>query len=376
MALQQLASLTRLTELDLSGTGVSAGLAQLTSLKGLGSLTPDGCVQITDEHLQPLSALTGLTRLNVRSTGVQQGSSLAALASLRSLKMNRCSNLGAAALAQVAQLTRHTFLNIGYSARDAGPAQLAQLAQLTNLQELRAWGHSIRGDAAAALLELPSLEELAVDSLAMQQGQDISSSALTRLVLEEPADLQSLPQLPALHSLIIGTATAGTISSIRVQQQLAQLVVGRCEDVQAGELAAALQGLRQLMVLELGHAACFDRQCLLAVAGMSQLQELWLDGGSEGLAPGVGDCLGVLQRCCGLREVTLQRCGAISKGALIALVSQAGMRQVVLSGLHSMAASAVSWCGRWGPGSAASCSTSVWALGQGATSILISRLLE
>jgi hypothetical protein len=28
-------------------------------------------------------------------------------------------------------------------------------------------------------------------------------------------------------------------------------------DVQAGELAAALQGLRQLRVLELGRAACF-----------------------------------------------------------------------------------------------------------------------
>jgi hypothetical protein len=75
---------------------------------------------------------------------------------------------------------------------------------------------------------------------------------------------------------------------------------------------------------------------------MPQLQELWLDGGSEGMAPGVGECLGVLQRCCGLREVTLQRCGTISKGALIGLVCQAGMRQVVLRGVHSLAASAVS----------------------------------
>jgi hypothetical protein len=66
--------------------------------------------------------------------------------------------------------------------------------------------------------------------------------------------------------------------------------VGRFLDVQAGELAAALQGLRQLRVLELGHAACFDRQCLLAVAGMPQLQALWLDGGRQGMAPGVGDC--------------------------------------------------------------------------------------
>jgi hypothetical protein len=119
--------------------------------------------------------------------------------------------------------------------------------------------------------------------------------------------------------------------------------VGRFWFVQTGELAAALQGLRQLLVLELGHAACFDRPCVLAVAEMPQLQELWLDGGSEGLAPGVRDCLGVLHRCCGLREVTLQRCGAISQGVLVGLVSgHVGMRRVVLRGAHGLAASAVS----------------------------------
>jgi hypothetical protein len=128
-----------------------------------------------------------------------------------------------------------------------------------------------------------------------------------------------------------------------MQQQLAQLVVGIFEGVQVGELAAALQGLRQLRMLELGHATCFDRQCLLAVAGMPQLQELRLDGGRQGLAPGVGDCLVVLHRYCGLREVTLQRCGATSKGALIGLVSgYVGMRRVVLRGPHGLAASAVS----------------------------------
>jgi hypothetical protein len=152
----------------------------------------------------------------------------------------------------------------------------------------------------------------------------------------------SLRQLPALQSSIIGTARAGAVSSFTAQQQLTELAVGRFEDVQAGELATALQGLRQLRMLELGHAACFDSQCLLAVAEMAQLQELWLDGGSEGLAPCVGDCLGMLHSCYGLREVTLQRCGPIAKGVLIGPVSQAGMQQVVLRGEHGLAASAVS----------------------------------
>jgi hypothetical protein len=214
--------------LDLSGTGASAGLAQLASLKGLCWLSVGDCVDVADEHLQPLSALTGLTRLDARSTGLNQGSSLAALASLRSLYLYRCSSLGAAELAHVAQLTRLAFLDIGYSATGAGPAQLVQLAQLTNLQELRAWGHSIRGEAAAALLDLPSLGALLADSVAVQHGQDVSGSALTRLVLQEPAaaDLESLLQLPALQSLIIGTARAGAMSCIRVLQQLTELVGG------------------------------------------------------------------------------------------------------------------------------------------------------
>jgi hypothetical protein len=94
MALQQLASLTRLTSLDLSGTGVSAGLAQLTSLKGLCTLSLDDCAHVTHEHLQPLSALTSLTCLEASSTGLQQGSSLEALAGLSSLNVYGCSSLG------------------------------------------------------------------------------------------------------------------------------------------------------------------------------------------------------------------------------------------------------------------------------------------
>jgi hypothetical protein len=340
-ALQALASLTQLTCLDLSNTGASAGLQQLTSVKGLASLGLDCCKDVTDEHLQPLSALTGLTRLDADGTAVQ-GSSLAALASLRYLDLYRCSSLDTAALAAVAQLTRLTYLEWSSSTTGAQPAQLAQLAQLTNLQDLKLWGHTIR-DEAAALLQLPRLGELCVGGVAVPQGQDLSGCAITRLVLEEPTatGLQSLPQLPALQSLQIGAARAG-LSGIRVQTQLTELAVVEFEDVQASELAAALRGLKQLQSLELGHAECFDTECLLAVAGLQQLQELWLDGGEEGLAPGMGDCWGMLHGCSQLQCVTLQRCGPISKGALLGLLFQLGMQQVVLRGEHGLPAEAVS----------------------------------
>jgi hypothetical protein len=346
-ALQALASLTRLTLLNLSNTGASAGLQQLTSLKGLARLTLDECKDVTDAHLQPLSALTGLTCLNASGTGVQ-GSSLAALTSLRRLGLYDCTSVDAAALAAVAQLTRLTFLDVSHSATGAQPAQLVQLAQLTNLQELRLWEHTIR-DQAAALLQLPRLGQLCANNISVPQAQGLSGCAITRLVLEElvleeptAADLQTLPQLPALQSLLIGTAGAGIVSGISVQTQLTELAVGRFEGVQASELAAALQGLKQLQALELGHACCFDMECLRAVAGLQQLQQLWLDGGAEGLAPGMGDCWGMLHRCTQLQRVTLQRCGPISKGVLLTLVFQLGMQQVVLRGAHGLAAEAAS----------------------------------
>jgi Leucine-rich repeat (LRR) protein len=340
-ALQALTSLTCLTWLDLGNTAVSAGLQQLTSLKGLACLRLDECKGVTDEHLQPLSALTGLTSLEAGGTGVQ-GSSLAGLTSLRYLGLPSCSNLDAAGLAAVAQLTRLTFLELFHRATAAQPAQPAQLAQLTNLQDLRLWGHTIR-DQAAALLQLPRLGQLCANSITVPQGQDVSGCAITRLVLEMPtaAGLQTLPRLPALQSLRISTAGAG-LTAISMQTQLTELAVGGCEGVQASELAAALRGLKQLQALELGHAGCFDMECLRAVSGLPQLQELWLDGGAEGLAPGMGDCWGMLHRGPQLQRVTLQRCSPISKGALVSLVTQLGMQQVVLCGAHGLAAEAVS----------------------------------
>jgi hypothetical protein len=56
----------------------------------------------------------------------------------------------------------------------------------------------------------------------------------------------------------------------------------------------------------------------------------------------MGDCWGMLHRCMQLQRVTLQRCGPISKGALLGLLFQLGMQQVVLRGEHGLAAEAVS----------------------------------
>jgi hypothetical protein len=340
-ALQMLACLTRLTCLELGRTGVAAGLQQLTSLKSLASLSVMDCKDVTDDHLQCLSALRGLTRLAASWTGVE-GTSLAALSSLRHLDLDRCSSLDIAALAAVVQLTRLTFLDLSCSTTEAEPAQLAQLARLTNLQHLRLWGHTIR-QQAAVLLELPCLGQLCADSVTVSQGQDLSGCAVTRLALHKPtaADLQALPQLPALQSLLIGIAAHG-LSGISVQTQLTELVIESSARVRASELAAALQGLQQLQALELFEAGCFDMECLAAMAGMQQLQELWLDGGKDGPdQPDMGECWGLLHRCAQLQRVTLQRCGPVSQGALVALVGHVAMKQVTLGGEHGLSDEAV-----------------------------------
>ena len=176
--LQLLASLTRLTMLDLSGTAVAAGLRHLTRLKDLASLGLKGCEKVKDKHLQHLSALTGLTILDASATGMQ-GGSLAALTSLRCLDASRCSSLDTAALSAVAQLTRLTHLRLSYCATGAAPAQLAQLGQLTNLQAVRLWDHNVRDQAAALLLQLPRLGQLCAGSLAVPPGQDVSRCAFT-----------------------------------------------------------------------------------------------------------------------------------------------------------------------------------------------------
>jgi hypothetical protein len=127
-----------------------------------------------------------------------------------------------------------------------------------------------------------------------------------------------------------------------VQTQLTELVVGVCKGVQGAELAAALRGLQQLQALELGHAGSFDRQCLVAVAGMRQLRQLWLDGGRQGPAPGVGECLGMLHRCPELQRVTLQRCGPVPFAALFSLVGgHPSMQRMALRGSdHGLTAEA------------------------------------
>ena len=340
--MQALASLTRLTALDLSGYAASSPgwLQHLTSLASLRSLTLSN-MYISDQ-LQHLSALANLTMLRVSAQrGSLQSSGLARLSSLQHLDIHGCSSRDIR-MDDVAQLTRLTHLDISCWDALAAPARLEQLMPLTNLRTLYMWGHSI-GEQSAALLGLPHLCELRADDVAAQPGQDLNRCAITRLVLARAAHLPPLPPLPALQSLTIGTAHAG-IASLAQQTQLTELVVAEFqEQVQPADLAAALQGLRQLQVLLLYDAPCFDRRCLEAVGEMPQLQKLWLcqSDGSQAAPQPVGGCLEVLRGCPKLQRVLLEGCGPISKPSLEALVTHRPMQTLELCGRQGLTVAAV-----------------------------------
>jgi hypothetical protein len=273
--------MAHLTHLSLSSSPAGPGLQHLARLSSLGSLVLRDCGQVMDEHLQHLGGLRGLTSLSLSKSSVT-GSNLGALHSLQRLRLYECSSVGPAALEGIAQLTRLTYLSALDSCDRATPAQLAQLSRLTNLQHLALGRATIRG-GAAALLDLPKLAKLAAYTIAADQQQLAGrASCLGRLALVCPsaADLRALPQLPALQSLAISNAPAG-IACLSALTQLTELVVGCIsKDTSAADLARALQGLRQLQVLELHGVGYFDEQYLLAVAAMQQLRDLWLDGAS------------------------------------------------------------------------------------------------
>jgi hypothetical protein len=334
VGIRALAPMAHLTHLSLSSSPVGPGLQHLARLSSLGSLVLRDCGQVTDEHLQHLGGLRGLTSLSLIKSSVT-GSSLGALRSLQQLSLVDCSSMGPAALEGIAQLTRLTFLSAFSSCEGATPAQLAQLSRLTDLQHLELLSYSIGGEAAA-LLDLPSLAVLAARGIEVGEQQLAGrGGAISRLVLmnSSAADLRALPQLPQLQSLVISGAPAG-VAGLSALTKLTELAVFHIsKDVGAADLARALQGLRLLQVLELHGVGCFDEQCLLAVAAMQQLRELWLDGasGDQGALHVSG--LIVLHRCTALQRLTLQRCGPVLNiPTLAALVSQRGMRQVVLRG--------------------------------------------
>ena len=297
-----------------------------TSLPQLNSLQLGETAISSGQHL---TCLTALTELDVGGTPVDC-SILSALTGLQSLSLHGCTGLSEAGLPVIAQLRGLTWLDVGYVAKGASPSALGQLTQLRKLKRLGVLGHTLRAEALQ-LLDLPELCELSVDRIDAQQLDARRGSALTRLMLVDPTtqELDALLPLPSLQSLALYGQPAIS-SSIAAQTQLTRLGMVRIAEADPAAVCSVLQALKQLQVLDLGAGVAIDRECMVAIAALPQLQEL-------GLSCRLPDAsLGLLQRCSLLRTLVLQRCSNVTSSDVVCLVSKSGMQQVVLAGRRGL----------------------------------------
>ena len=196
----ELAQLTNLTLLDLSGnelTGIPAQLAQLTNLNELNLYYN----RLTGTIPTQLAQLTNLTWLNLNYnelTGTIPAQ-LAQLTNLEQLNLNN-NELTGPIPPQLAQLTNLTELNLNNNEL-TGPIS-PQLTQLTNLERLDLSFNKLTGTIPAQLAQLTNLTWL-----------DLSGNRLTGTI---PAQLAQLTNLFRLF--LGGSELTGTIPA-----QLAQL---------------------------------------------------------------------------------------------------------------------------------------------------------
>lgn len=348
-ALRQTSDLTRLTLLNVTGSSI-AKLKPLERLKGLKELLLMNCPNIADDSLQPLRSLAALTRLDLSNTGVT-GTGLAGLTGLKELEMWSCKRVNAAGAAVLASLTSLHALDLTNTLLRQ-PAALLMLTALTGLQKLALSGHIIKDDLLH-LLDLPGLTYLYARTIRVPSSSTSSSSTSTsstnsrgharqikQLYLQDPAaaELAALLPLPSLDSLTINEAVGTISSSIARQQQLTHFSLGRLYQPTPAELASTLQALSHLQCLQLGKSCGrLDMRCMLAIAGMKQLQELFLVGSSELPFTDAGPLL----QCQQLREVSLHRCGIMPRYLLMMLACKPGMKRVAISQLPAK-------CGRPG----------------------------
>ncbi len=177
LGLRLLSSLRHLERLNLGGTVVSsAGLQQVAQLTGLRLLGLRDCRGVGDAELRHLASgplAASLTRLVLRNTAVGDSgvACLSGLVRLNGLDLHRCRRVGPAGLAALAALRGLQELSLSSCATGAQPAQLAEaLAELTGLLRLDLTGHAVKGEAAAALLGLPSLTVLMAGSIDARGG--------------------------------------------------------------------------------------------------------------------------------------------------------------------------------------------------------------
>ena len=213
---QQIARLTNLKMLSLSGGLNDERLSQLTGLAKLESLQTN-LAQVTDEGIKPLARLTNLKNLKFFHPG------------------KSFSGAGLVHLAEMPNLERLTVAG-SLAFNDDG---MAAVAKLTGLKEFRTWHAGPTNEGVKKLKELKNLKSLYLGQRltyklpACPTDETIAVLAefksLESLQLDEArltfTALQQLKQLPALKKLSLGGVDISKEEVERLRKELAQVKV-------------------------------------------------------------------------------------------------------------------------------------------------------
>lgn len=163
---EQIARITQLNTLSVSGRITDGGLEQISSLQHLQHLSLSCCDAISDHGLQMLTTLTALVDLQLHS----------------------CLHLSDPALQLIGQLRQLTSLCLSLSCEDATSAGILHLSLLTNLKQLN-FSAAPEGAAPSALAQV-------IASLSQLTWMDLSyTESVDPAVLRAVAGLQKLQVL-------------------------------------------------------------------------------------------------------------------------------------------------------------------------------------
>ncbi len=256
-----LSSLTNLTMLDLSHTE----LANISALSSLTSLTRLDLSHTELTNISALSSLTSLTRLDLSHTELTNISVLSSLTSLTNLNLERNILTDISALSSMTSLTM----------LDLGGNKLANISTLSSLTSLT--GLHLGGNQLTDISALSSLMNLSRLNLRYNQLTDIlalsSLTSLTWLDLEGN-QLTELPALSSLTSLTNLNLERNILTDISALSSLTSLTGLHLGGNQLTDISA-LSSLMNLSRLNLHYNQLTDT---LALSSLTSLTGLDLGG--------------------------------------------------------------------------------------------------
>lgn len=289
-----ISNLIRIKKLDLSQCDLitNRGLEELEQIESIEELSLGWCRSITDEGIEALTNQFGrseymrilsLARIPITDVGVQH---LSKLSSLEELDLNGCSNVGSASLGNVlGHLVKMRSLDVSYC---PGILRSSWQGKINSLKRLDACYSAVRDSHIARLTELPSLEEINLDSCPIGDwtithladndvvpnlvSLDLADTDLSDLGMVKIAKFQSLKRL-SLFYCNIANSSLGHLSS------LSNLEVLNLDSRHIGDEGLLhLRSLRNLKALDIFSGKVTDYGCI-HVAKIKSLESLELCGG-------------------------------------------------------------------------------------------------